>query len=182
MTGNDRAARRADAVTHHDLCFGCGAANLFGLQAELERTADGVAGRFFVKQDHQGPAGHAHGGLIAAALDEAMALAAEPEGEPVLTRRLEVDLHAPVPVGTFLRVEAAVERREGDRVEARAAASADGAEPTVVAEGRAVRVRAPGPDDAGPVGGPEPREPTAPEPVRDRAIAFAREARERFAG
>ena len=37
-------------ITHHELCFGCGQANLFGLQLELERTDDGsVRGRFFVK-------------------------------------------------------------------------------------------------------------------------------------
>ena len=45
-------------LAHHDLCFGCGLANVFGLQIELERRDDGsVAGRFFVKQDHQGPPG-----------------------------------------------------------------------------------------------------------------------------
>ena len=40
-----------ERLSHHDLCFGCGQANLFGLQLELERTDEGVAGRFFVKQD-----------------------------------------------------------------------------------------------------------------------------------
>jgi len=61
-------------LVHHDLCFGCGQANLFGLQAELERRDDGsVAGRVFVKQDHQGPPCYAHGGILAAALDEAIA-------------------------------------------------------------------------------------------------------------
>jgi hypothetical protein len=45
-------------LRHHDLCFGCGQANLFGLQLELEpRPEGGVAGRFFVKQDHQGTPG-----------------------------------------------------------------------------------------------------------------------------
>ena len=45
---------------HHDLCFGCGLANVFGLHLELERTGGGgLSGRFFVKQDHQGPDGSA---------------------------------------------------------------------------------------------------------------------------
>ena len=62
-------------VRHHDLCFGCGQANLFGIQLELEPVGDGgVAGRFFLKQDHQGPPGVGHGGIVATALDEAMAL------------------------------------------------------------------------------------------------------------
>ena len=59
-------------IAHHEFCFGCGQANLFGLQLELDARDDGsVAGRFFVKQDHQGPPGYAHGGVLATALDEA---------------------------------------------------------------------------------------------------------------
>ena len=99
----------AEGLRHHDLCFGCGQANLFGLQLELERSRDGVEGRFFVKQDHQGPPGYAHGGVMAAALDEAMALVLFERGTFAVTGRLEVDLVAPVPVGTFVRVRARVE-------------------------------------------------------------------------
>ena len=70
-----------DRVLHHELCFGCGQQNLFGLQLELERRPEGgVAGRFFVKQDHQGPPGYAHGGVIATALDEAMSLVLHDQG------------------------------------------------------------------------------------------------------
>jgi acyl-coenzyme A thioesterase PaaI-like protein len=99
-------------VAHHDLCFGCGLANLFGLQLELD-SADGRAGgRFFVKQDHQGPPGFAHGGVIATALDEAMALLVHAEGVHAVTRRLEVDLLGPVPVGSFATVEAWIESRD----------------------------------------------------------------------
>jgi acyl-coenzyme A thioesterase PaaI-like protein len=90
-------------TAHHDGCFGCGQANLFGLQLE--------GGRFFVKQDHQGPQGQAHGGILAAALQEAMELAA---GSSVA--RLEVRLLRPAPVGTFVDVEVG---RDGTRATAR---------------------------------------------------------------
>jgi hypothetical protein len=70
---------------HHDGCFGCGQANLFGLQLEN--------GRFFVKQDHQGERGFAHRGIIAAALYEVM-------DEP----RLEIRFFEPVPVGVFVEI------------------------------------------------------------------------------
>jgi acyl-coenzyme A thioesterase PaaI-like protein len=100
-------------LTHHELCFGCGSANLFGLQMELEPSADGVAGRFFLKQDHQGPPNVAHGGILASALDEAMAMVIWAEGVLAPTRRLEVDLLAPAPVGVFLQLEAKIESREG---------------------------------------------------------------------
>jgi uncharacterized protein (TIGR00369 family) len=97
-------------LAHHDLCFGCGTANLFGLQLELEREPDGsVRGRFFVKQDHQGPPGAAHGGVLAAALDEAAALAAGQGPGAPLTARLEVDFRSPAPVGSFVRLRARVE-------------------------------------------------------------------------
>jgi hypothetical protein len=50
------AGQGRDAIRHHDLCFGCGQANPFGLQLELEPDGRGsLDGRFFVKQDHQGP-------------------------------------------------------------------------------------------------------------------------------
>jgi acyl-coenzyme A thioesterase PaaI-like protein len=100
-------------LTHHELCFGCGSANLFGLQMELEPSADGVAGRFFLKQDHQGPPNVAHGGILASALDEAMAMVIWAEGLLAPTRRLEVDLLAPAPVGVFLQLEAKIESRDG---------------------------------------------------------------------
>jgi acyl-coenzyme A thioesterase PaaI-like protein len=111
-------------IRHHDLCFGCGQANLFGLQLELERRPEGgVAGRFFVKQDHQGPPGFAHGGVIAAALDEAMSLLLHGQGTFALASRLEVELREPAPVGTFVAVEADVERVEGRKLELAAAAT-----------------------------------------------------------
>jgi hypothetical protein len=97
-------------LVHHELCFGCGRTNLFGLLMEIEQTGEGaVRGRGFVKQDHQGPArGSAHPGIVAAALSEAIAFAAGDE-----INALEIQLHAPVPVGTFIEVEAHVEPAPG---------------------------------------------------------------------
>jgi acyl-coenzyme A thioesterase PaaI-like protein len=107
-------AAHDERLRHHDLCFGCGQANLFGLQLELERVeGGGVAGRFFVKQDHQGPPGYAHGGVLATALDEAMSLLLHGQGTFALTGRLEVELLAPAPVGAFVEVDADIDRVEG---------------------------------------------------------------------
>jgi acyl-coenzyme A thioesterase PaaI-like protein len=128
---------------HHDLCFGCGLANVFGLQIELDRQPDGsVAGRFFVKQDHQGSPGYAHAGVLAAALDEAMALAAGEGPHPPVTAHLELDVHAAAPIGSFVRLAAEVERGEGERIWVRGAAftDEDGAPP--LAEARAVLLAA----------------------------------------
>jgi acyl-coenzyme A thioesterase PaaI-like protein len=111
--------RSDDRLVHHELCFGCGHANLFGLQLEAVRRYDGgVEGRFFVKQDHQGPPGVAHGGVMTAALDEAMALLVFDDHGPAPTVRLEIDLVAPARVGTFVTVRA--ERVEGRTLRAEA--------------------------------------------------------------
>jgi acyl-coenzyme A thioesterase PaaI-like protein len=132
-------------VTHHDLCFGCGTANLFGLQLELEHDPrGGLSGRFFLKQDHQGPPGNAHGGVIAAALDEAMSLAIHAEGVHALTQRLELQLQAPAPIGTFVALEASITRQEGRTIVAEAVARPPDSE-TVLARavGTFVRVERP---------------------------------------
>ncbi len=88
-------------LAHHDLCFGCGLSNPFGLQLEAQRDgARSIVGRFFVKQDHQGPDGGVHPGVLAAALLEAIALA----GGSCAGAQLQ--LGTSPAVGTFVRVEA----------------------------------------------------------------------------
>ena len=130
------------SITHHELCYGCGQANLFGLQIELEATGEGsVAGRFFLKQDHQGPPGVGHGGIVAAALDEAMALLVADQLGLAVTARLEIDLRKPAPIGTFVHLDARVERADGRRIELSARARTGGPEGEVAAEARGVFVR-----------------------------------------
>jgi acyl-coenzyme A thioesterase PaaI-like protein len=132
-----------ERLSHHELCFGCGQANLFGLQLELARTEDGgVAGRFFVKQDHQGPPGYAHGGVLATALDEAMALLVHDSGVRALTRSLSVTLDAPALVGTYVEVSAAVVERTGRRLVLSATAGNEGG---VLATAQGTFVEATGP-------------------------------------
>jgi acyl-coenzyme A thioesterase PaaI-like protein len=122
-----------ERLVHHELCFGCGRTNLFGLLMEVERVSEHhVRGRGFVKQDHQGPErGAAHEGIVLAALSDAMALACGPE---LRAHRVELDLEAPVPVGSFLEIEAqagepgqtGAEASAAARVEAKQVATARG--------------------------------------------------------
>jgi acyl-coenzyme A thioesterase PaaI-like protein len=97
-----------EPLVHHELCFGCGRTNLFGLLMEVERTPEGrIRGRGFVKQDHQGPVpGSAHPGVIATALMEVITFAVATDAD-----KFEIELHAPVPVGAFIEVEAEVADR-----------------------------------------------------------------------
>ena len=111
-------------LVHHELCFGCGRANLFGLSLELEEvTAGAVAGRCFLKQDHQGAdRGFAHQGVLAAALCEAMALAC---GLNAHSQTVQIELFARAPVGVFLEVQARAEPATGGSALATAVASSD---------------------------------------------------------
>jgi acyl-coenzyme A thioesterase PaaI-like protein len=120
--------------THHELCFGCGRTNLFGLMLEVELTEPGaVKGRCFIKQDHQGAErGSAHEGVIAAALSEAMALAC---GIEYRAQRFELELTGRAAVGTFLEVQARAQPSGEAAAEAR---TADG-EPVAVARGSFAR-------------------------------------------
>ena len=135
------------SLAHHELCFGCGNANLFGLQMELE-PADGppgaVSGRFFLKQDHQGEHGTAHAGVLTAALEEAMAIALHSQGVHARARRLEVDLIADASVGAFLRVDARVEGRRKGLLPVSAAAREVGENQQTLAEARGEFVELPG--------------------------------------
>jgi acyl-coenzyme A thioesterase PaaI-like protein len=121
-------------LAHHELCFGCGNANLFGLQMELEQADAGVTGRFFVKQDHQGGDGRAHAGVMSCALVEAMAIALHARGVHGRARRLEVELLEDAPVGVFVRVDAGVD----DDLNAVATAREVGEGARVLAEARGV--------------------------------------------
>jgi hypothetical protein len=107
------------ALRHHDLCFGCGRTNLFGLLAEIEERAPGsVAGRCFIKQDHQGSdPSAAHPGVIAVALLEAMSLAVGPGAWPA---SVQIDFRGRAPLGTFLELQGEVDEAKGT-VSARAA-------------------------------------------------------------
>src|ERR1700694_2831099 len=122
------------ALVHHELCFGCGRTNLFGLMLELEQEEpDSATGRCFIKQDHQGAdRGSAHEGVIAAALSEAMALLCGPDAR---AKQFEVELAGAAPVGEFLVLAATVAERDGNTVQVPAIASAEG-RPVASARGR----------------------------------------------
>jgi acyl-coenzyme A thioesterase PaaI-like protein len=73
--------------------------------------------RFRFDERHQGGPGIVHGGLVAAALDEACGLLATWHRFPTVTARLAVRFRRPVPINTDLAVTARVERVEGSRIE-----------------------------------------------------------------
>lgn len=114
--------------SHYHRCFGCGSDHPTGLHVTMEATDERtVRGAFVVGQHHQGAPGLAHGGIVAAAVDEAMGYLLWLVGSPAVTARLEIDYRSPVPVGARLDLEARVERIHGRRIHTSLTGWVDGA-------------------------------------------------------
>ncbi|MEV0583541.1 PaaI family thioesterase [Nonomuraea sp. NPDC050310] len=93
--------------SHYSRCFGCGADHPTGLHLAA-RTPDGstVEAEFTVAEAHQGAPGLAHGGVLAAAMDEIIGMSVWLFQRPYVTGRLETDFRLPVPVGATLHLRA----------------------------------------------------------------------------
>jgi acyl-coenzyme A thioesterase PaaI-like protein len=68
----------------------------------------------------EGPPGYAHGGSVAAALDEAIGAAAWMHGHRVVVARIAVDFRSPVPLGTDASIESSVVEVDGRKIRCRA--------------------------------------------------------------
>ena len=84
------------------------------------RNSDGaLVGKVFFGPGTQGPPDHAHGGSMAALLDEAMGGSAWMAGHPVVAAQLNIKFSAMLPLGTPCLVEAEVVRVDGRKVHTR---------------------------------------------------------------
>jgi len=80
-----------------------------------------VHSRFLVTEAHQGAPGLAHGGLLACAFDEALGTAVgNLLHQPAVTGRLETDFRKPVPVGSTLYIDTALDGTAGRKIYANA--------------------------------------------------------------
>ena len=100
----------------------------------FHRKADGVlVALVWFGPGTEGPPGHAHGGSVASALDEAMGGAAWHAGYPVVAARISIDFRQMVPIGLEATVEARVEQVDGRKIRARGRLT--GPDGTVYADG-----------------------------------------------
>ncbi len=97
--------KKLEPLTHGTLnrCFGCGQTNRTGLRLKFfvdeEQT---IMCQVRLARRFEGPPGHAHGGIIATLLDEAMSKANRQFGVLAMTRQMEVEYLKPVPLGAKL--------------------------------------------------------------------------------
>ena len=106
---------------HHDpACWGCGD-HPAGIRLPLpdEEGLDRYEASFRFDERHQGGPGIAHGGLVAAALDEACGLLATWYRFPAVTGRIFVRYRRPVPINTELAIAAWLEDARGRRIDVR---------------------------------------------------------------
>ena len=107
-----------DSPRHY--CFGCGDRNAEGLQIDFEIEGTRAIGRFTSRESHVGFPGVAHGGIAAAALDEAMGWAMYAAGAWAMTARMEVRYRRPLTLGEEVVITGEVTRDRGKRLEAEA--------------------------------------------------------------
>ena len=76
-------------------------------------------GKVYFGKATQGPPGNAHGGSMAAVLDEAMGFSAWAIGHTVVAAKIEVEYFKMLPVNSVVTVEAWVESVDGRKVRAK---------------------------------------------------------------
>ncbi|MBX9820030.1 PaaI family thioesterase [Afipia birgiae] len=82
-------------------CFGCGPSHPTGLHVRTFKTDEGVASPIVVSQQYEGPPGAAHGGIVAAYLDEVLAATVlRVTGRLGVTGELTIRYMKPVPTET----------------------------------------------------------------------------------
>jgi acyl-coenzyme A thioesterase PaaI-like protein len=84
--------------TYHN-CFGCGPGHATGLRVRCFKTPEGVASPVWVAKQYEGPPGAAHGGIVAAYLDEILGgTVLRATGRAALTGELTIRYRRPVPI------------------------------------------------------------------------------------
>jgi acyl-coenzyme A thioesterase PaaI-like protein len=101
---------------HHPACFGCGPESEYGLHVVNRRVGDEVHATYVFSEKHAGAPGIAHGGAVAALVDDVCGGLLFLVPEPAVTRKLEVEYLKPVLVGTTYHLAARVDRREGRKL------------------------------------------------------------------
>lgn len=103
----NKKAMKGFPFPEHGPCFVCGSENPKGMGIRWFLMDDGsIQAEHTFTIHEQGPPGFAHGGALAAVLDEAMGMAVWGHGHRVVAVQLEVEYHRPVPLNTPVFVKA----------------------------------------------------------------------------
>jgi uncharacterized protein (TIGR00369 family) len=125
---------------HYPFCWGC-ALGTDGLGFDWRLEGDRLRATYTVAERLQGAPGMAHGGIVAALLDEACGQVARAYISPGVTSRLELRYLAPVPVEEPLSIDAEVVGVQERRVTAEATVREKGGLVLAHARAECVEVR-----------------------------------------
>ena len=127
---------------HFPTCFGCGpeAGGGAGLRVAAHREGDDIVATHSFGEQHSGAPGIAHGGLVAALVDELLGYVVWLRHEPAVTRTLELDYRQPVLVGVSYDLRARIDRVDGRKVFASCEGRIAGGAPTFRGAGLFVKV------------------------------------------
>jgi uncharacterized protein (TIGR00369 family) len=102
-------------LSHVPNCYGCGPQNPLGLKMTFRYLDDHIVGEFHSREEHVGPPGIVHGGLIAALIDESFSVLCRGLlGQEARTIKAEIHFRKPAPTGSTLQVKTVLDK-ETDR-------------------------------------------------------------------
>ena len=101
---------------HYPTCFGCGPDAGFGLHVVARKVGDEIHATYTFDPRHSGAPGIAHGGTVAALVDDVCGFLLFVVRAPAVTRKLEVEYLKPVLIGVPYELVAKVDSFEGRKL------------------------------------------------------------------
>jgi acyl-coenzyme A thioesterase PaaI-like protein len=138
---SDHAKELEPKIRHIKDQLTLGQQNPLGLRLRFQEDPPGIQAEFTAGPQFQGYVGTVHGGVIAAAFDDAMASLFHLKGYESVTARLQIRYRREAPIKTPLVVSAWLEREHGKVFIAQAALSLPDGTRLAEARGTFVRTR-----------------------------------------
>lgn len=130
--------------SHYDGCFGCGSKHPASLHIQLQaENGVAVSGSVQITPWMQGAPGLAHGGILAAIMDELLGSLNWLVMTPSVTAKLETEFVTPVAVDSTLLLRAWADRRDGRKLYVRGEARLDTAQQPVAVRASGLFVSVP---------------------------------------
>jgi acyl-coenzyme A thioesterase PaaI-like protein len=115
---------------HYPSCFGCGPQAEYGLHLVCRLDGETLRTSYTFSDKHEGAPGIAHGGAVAALVDDVCGFSLFVIQKPAVTRKLEVEYLRPVLVGVEYDVVARVDRTERRKISVSCVGTAPDGTPT----------------------------------------------------
>ena len=124
-------------LTKDKRCFVCGTENPDGLKINVEQDGtDRVKAEFIAEDRYRGWSNYLHGGVLTLIFDEMLGWLSRYMGHDAMTARLEVRYRKPVPLGSRLIFNGALERQVKGLLDIKLSASLEDGTVAAEANGR----------------------------------------------